>query len=619
MPRHINRFVTHRVLRLSMLPCTCLLLAASYLPVSAEEPGAQAQEHYQTGLQHKQGGDMTAALQELNAALDECPEYADAYWVRGWVQAELEDNEGACESFNAFIGLAPDDPRCEQAREAIGRLGGTVSPRRPGTPQDAGGTSDTTDQGDAGPGGPVPTAEQATSLLNEAAQALSQSQFSTAIEKCLLADRTLDENVRLQRILALSYAGLDDWKRAFEHADSALKLGSDSSLEFLRIISAIAQTDTVVAAGYRTARQKDACLNINQDYSEAPIAAWYEWNESLLLEDDGPNTASTLIGRAVSRLNTYYEQPEVYPVLMQLGHRDLSTALSMQCPEYLLPENNEWTSHLQERDLLWPQTEREDAGLREGLEWALKVRLEQTDEESVDALIKGKLAEYSTQPELAIEYQTGLALARHEHFWNYRVPETPIERLSTIPMGAARELQAALEPLLKRDNVSERVRQLAEFAEYASTEEQPVRLACKRLETAIQAAAAQEMREAAAEKAEELKRAQISRNTIQYLDKWLSIGKGMDTLTDAQRKHNWKQVEGQWVRWTGRVVDVRGGDQTCTVLLRCSPNTVTSDTTFRLNRETALSLSKGQAITVEGRLGSHNMTGYSLTNVRIVK
>jgi hypothetical protein len=96
-----------------------------------DNPGTSAVAHYQRGLQHKRNGELGAARRELQAAIAECTDYADAYWVLGWVEADLGNAEGACTSLNIFLRLAPDDPRCGEARDAIVRLGGRPSPTQP--------------------------------------------------------------------------------------------------------------------------------------------------------------------------------------------------------------------------------------------------------------------------------------------------------------------------------------------------------------------------------------------------------------------------------------------------------------------------------------------------------
>ncbi|MEA3400165.1 MAG: hypothetical protein U9R79_02865 [Armatimonadota bacterium] len=124
-------------------------------------------------------------------------------------------------------------------------------------------------------------------------------------------------------------------------------------------------------------------------------------------------------------------------------------------------------------------------------------------------------------------------------------------------------------------------------------------------------------REAALRQIEHEKR----RNTIQVVDRSQSPAKGAGWKTDAQRKASWDEVwEGQWVRWTGTVVQVSGrataGDP-YTVYMRCSPTTSLSDTRFEVDRATALSLSKGETITVEGTLADHGVFGYKLDNAHV--
>lgn len=66
------------------------------------------------------------------------------------------------------------------------------------------------------------------------------------------------------------------------------------------------------------------------------------------------------------------------------------------------------------------------------------------------------------------------------------------------------------------------------------------------------------------------------------------------------------------------MVEVSGRGETCSVTMRCGRETVTSDTTFELERAAAISLDRGQLVRIEGRLADHNAFGYTLTDVRVV-
>jgi len=116
--------------RWALAALTAVLMVTAGAAIG-DEPGASAVAHYERGLQHKRSGDADAARRELAAAIAECADYADAYWVLAWVQAEQRDAVASHNSFAAFLRLAPDDPRCRQARDAMGRLGGTPSPVPP--------------------------------------------------------------------------------------------------------------------------------------------------------------------------------------------------------------------------------------------------------------------------------------------------------------------------------------------------------------------------------------------------------------------------------------------------------------------------------------------------------
>jgi len=110
------------------------------------------------------------------------------------------------------------------------------------------------------------------------------------------------------------------------------------------------------------------------------------------------------------------------------------------------------------------------------------------------------------------------------------------------------------------------------------------------------------------------------RLTVDYMDRYQSPGKGGERLTDAQRKANWEaNFEGQRVRWTGTIDEVNELWASYTVNLKCGSTAATSDTRFDVDKRTALSLRKGQRITVEGTLSDHSAFGYRLTEVRIVR
>ncbi len=141
------------------------------------------------------------------------------------------------------------------------------------------------------------------------------------------------------------------------------------------------------------------------------------------------------------------------------------------------------------------------------------------------------------------------------------------------------------------------------------------RQAADREREQVRLAAEQRRREAVAFEIE----MQKGRNTIAYLDSFQSTGRGAADRTDAQRKASWDATFGaQWVRWEGTVVEVSGRGSTCDVSMRCGSQTLTSDTRFELDRATAVSLSKGQRVRVEGRLHDHDAFGYTLVDVRVL-
>ncbi len=114
---------------------------------------------------------------------------------------------------------------------------------------------------------------------------------------------------------------------------------------------------------------------------------------------------------------------------------------------------------------------------------------------------------------------------------------------------------------------------------------------------------------------------QMRRNRFAYVDDLQSPTGGAEDQTDAQRKASWdREFKGQWLRWEGTVVEVTGGGDTCRVSMRCGAATPSSksDTKFKLDRATAVTLKKGQLIRIEGRLDDHSASGYTLEDVRVV-
>ena len=112
---------------------------------------------------------------------------------------------------------------------------------------------------------------------------------------------------------------------------------------------------------------------------------------------------------------------------------------------------------------------------------------------------------------------------------------------------------------------------------------------------------------------------QMRRNTVEYLDSFQSTDAGGAELTDAQRKARWEaEFVGQWVRWEGEVAEVKGGDETCSVSMRCGGESTDSNTRFELHPDVAVTLNKDQRVRIEGQLADHDNRGYSLENVRVV-
>ncbi|MFN3652563.1 MAG: hypothetical protein ACK47B_23550 [Armatimonadota bacterium] len=91
------------------------------------------------------------------------------------------------------------------------------------------------------------------------------------------------------------------------------------------------------------------------------------------------------------------------------------------------------------------------------------------------------------------------------------------------------------------------------------------------------------------------------------------------TLTDAQKQAYWQSVQGTEVIWTGELRDasIEGGGM---LRLRCNPKSYGSDVRIELDgsqKDTLLSLIKGQSVTVRGILAEHSIIGYQLRHGRI--
>jgi len=452
------------------------ILVGTSVASAANDPSAAAVKHYNKGLDHKNNGEMADALRELQAAIAECPTYTDAYWVLGWVQGASQDKDGACKSFNTFLGLAPDDPRSQQAKDAIVRLGGTVSPTKPDKTTEEGPQEGVGEQEDTEAEGqvqeppateekpeeaqPALTLEQAAVLLDEADQALKSKDYDKAIEKCDRAAQVLTDDFRLHRILSFSYGGKKEWQQAFKHADKALALKDDMDLRFYRIVAALAPVNAVLAEGYADEVEMNA-LAVSRELSAQDSLAWTDRKMRQVTGGDPNKQTAYLIGRALYELRLYFYYGEQNPMMMQLGHSNLVLATEdANCPTDLLPDNNPWMHELVTLDFLSPQSDIEREAYDNETNWADKILARQADYRQVAQWRKQASQRYQADLAQYVEFATGMALASHDIAWRYNGPNaeqvaaTQLRTASQVMDNTVREF---------RFNASERARKLAEF------------------------------------------------------------------------------------------------------------------------------------------------------------
>ncbi len=88
----------------------------------SEPNDADAERHFQRGVELKGAGRHTEAARELRAALQADPRHLEAHWVLAWVLIELKDPAGAAGEFRKVIEIAPGSDRAKQAQRALERL-----------------------------------------------------------------------------------------------------------------------------------------------------------------------------------------------------------------------------------------------------------------------------------------------------------------------------------------------------------------------------------------------------------------------------------------------------------------------------------------------------------------
>lgn len=95
--------------------CCCLpVLAQSYDPAvrnsNSTDPRMRAKIHTELGAAYFQSGHMSAALDELQVALNADSGYFQALSVRGLVYTRLQEYAKAEDDFRRALGMAPNDP-----------------------------------------------------------------------------------------------------------------------------------------------------------------------------------------------------------------------------------------------------------------------------------------------------------------------------------------------------------------------------------------------------------------------------------------------------------------------------------------------------------------------------
>ncbi|MBX7074841.1 MAG: protein kinase [Pirellulales bacterium] len=92
------------------------------LSVSRPATPARAQALCEYGRLAHAGGDPQEALRRYNAAIDDCPAYADALYLRGLAQMDLGSDQEAIESFDAFLAQS------QLAARVFGQVGSLARP-----------------------------------------------------------------------------------------------------------------------------------------------------------------------------------------------------------------------------------------------------------------------------------------------------------------------------------------------------------------------------------------------------------------------------------------------------------------------------------------------------------
>lgn len=414
-----------------------LLLACTSVAVT-DQPTQAAREQYEAGLQAKRAGDNSAAQSHLTAAITACPTYADAHWVLGWVQADLGQAEAACLSFNKFLGVAPADERCAQARAAIERLGGTVSPIALDAGADEGvepteavqatETPPANAEGEApaqeseAPASPQLTREEALALLTEAEAALSQSEYAAAIAKGTQALEVLPDEGRLQLTLALAYGELAQWDRAFEHAQKLAEINDSDDNRCYIVLTALAPDYPVLAQGFADEKEMNALI-ASGDLALEESVGWIGERMNEATDGDTISQCVYLIGESIFDFMLFFGHQEQDSQKMRIAHMNLMMALEdPNCPAELQPDTNKWVAQLTSIDFLWPQSAVEWEAYRSQTNWNDMILTGRADSRQVDQWRDELMNPYQNDLDKLIQFSMGLALSSHDTAWRVTGP-----------------------------------------------------------------------------------------------------------------------------------------------------------------------------------------------------
>jgi len=84
-----------------------IVFVALALPCVQGQAPRSAEDYLKSGITHFQSGDTSAALTDLNAALELNPNFVDAFLMRAAIRSKLKDSDGVLADYSKAIELAP--------------------------------------------------------------------------------------------------------------------------------------------------------------------------------------------------------------------------------------------------------------------------------------------------------------------------------------------------------------------------------------------------------------------------------------------------------------------------------------------------------------------------------